>query len=127
MLEFTTPKTATPVQRDELFSLDGTAYTIPKKFRAADAIGYVTNLRKFGADVANSIALEYALGEAGYNALLNGGDAISADDIALLVHVVTSRILGQPVEVPESAPKEEEVKAPDSSVPEQADDLSAQD
>jgi hypothetical protein len=124
VLEFTTPKTAKVVQRDELFSLDGISYTIPKRFRAADALGYVTNLRRFGPDVANSIALEFALGEDGYKALVGAGDAITAEDIAVLVHVITSRILGQSVEVPETAPKAAEPEAPDYSPAEPSDEAS---
>lgn len=106
MLEFNTPKKAKSVQRDKLFSLDGKVYTIPVRFQATHALEYVDSLRKYGPDIANSTALEIALGQDGYDALLGAGDAISAEDIAVLVNVVTSRMLGKAIAVP-SSPKED--------------------
>jgi hypothetical protein len=108
MLEFSSTTEAAPVRREELFSLDGVVYTIPVKFDTTDSLGYVEALRKYGTDVAVSWALELALGPDGYQTLLSvPHGTISDDQFAVLVNIVTNRILGKEVHIP--GPKASEV------------------
>lgn len=101
MLEFTTNPEAPAVEREDFFSLDGTVYTIPAAFSAGETLTYVDGLRKYGPDMAASWALELALGEDGYRALLGAPEhVVSRQDFARLVTVITSRLLGQESAVP---------------------------
>lgn len=101
MLEFTTNTEAAPVEREDLFSLGGATYTIPVSFSAGETLTYVDGLRKYGPDMAASWALEMALGEDGYRALLGAPEhVVPKQDFARLVTVITSRLLGQESPVP---------------------------
>lgn len=101
MLEFNTAKNTPAAEREELFSLDGTVYTIPVSFSAGQTLTYVDGLRKYGPDMAGAWALETALGTEGYQALLGADEAtIPREAFVKLLTVVTRRILGQDAEVP---------------------------
>lgn len=101
MLEFSTKTEAPAIERDDLFSLDGTVYTIPVRFAAGDTLMYVDGLRKYGPDIAAAWALEHAIGEAGYTALCNANNAtVSHDEFAKLIAIVTDRLLGKAAPIP---------------------------
>lgn len=112
MLEFTTDTTGPAVEREDFFSLDGTVYTIPAAFSAGETLTYVDGLRKYGPDMAASWALELALGEDGYRALLGAPEhVVSKEDFERLLIVVTRRLLGQESPVP-GGPKAPPAKPP---------------
>jgi hypothetical protein len=101
MLEFSSKNEAPAIERDELFSLDGTVYTIPAHFSAGDTLTYVDGLRRYGPDIAAAWALEHALGQAGYTALCSADDAtVPRAEFAKLIAIVTDRLLGKVALIP---------------------------
>lgn len=103
MLEFTTPKTSAPVERERepLFTLDGTEYTIPVQMTVPEMYSYVHMRRTLGNDAAVSWAMEQALGEQGYFALLTAKDSVVSDTAFIqLANVITARYLGLSATVP---------------------------
>lgn len=105
MLSFTTPKEATPVQREPLFALDGVTYTIPTRFTPSEMLMYAHATRHYGPDQAVSWALEIALGADGYTTLMNvPPGTIPDEDFGKIIGVVTQRMVGLEAQVP--GPKE---------------------
>jgi hypothetical protein len=108
MLEFTTKPdpTAKPPEREELFSIDGKAYTIPKTIRPLLMARYAHLVDTMGSDSAGLWALREALGDEGYFALINlPPERVSKDDLATVMAVVTGRFIGLATEVPSADPK----------------------
>lgn len=109
MFEFNSPKSAHPVQREPLFSLDGVVGSIPIKFTATDAMAYMNAVRNYGPEAAVSWALEYALsnptvpdpGKA-YRALLDAPEgAVPDDELERMIQIVIDRIMGRKAVIPE--------------------------
>jgi hypothetical protein len=130
MLELTAKPdpTAQQPEREELFSIDGTAYTIPKTIRPLSMARYTHRVDTMGSDSAALWALRDALGDEGYFAFLDlPPERVSRDQLATIMSVVTGRYIGMETEVPGSAPKSdgtaetatsgaEPIEPPDSEV-----------
>lgn len=115
MLEFTAKPdpTAQQPEREELFAIDGKAYTIPKTIRPLQMAKYTHLVDSLGADSAGMWALQEALGEEGYLAFLNlPTERVSKDDFAVVIGVVTGRFVGLATEVPGADPKSAGEPAP---------------
>jgi len=108
MLEFTAKSdpTAKQPEREELFSIDGTAYTIPKTIRPLLMARYAHLVDTMGSDSAGLWALREAVGDEGYFAFINlPPERVSKDDFATVMAVVTGRFIGLATEVPGADPK----------------------
>lgn len=99
----TTNATAPEPEREVLFSIDGIEYTIPKKFSANVALQYARVSLLRGPQDAVSWALEKALGETGYAALM-AFDQLEAEDLDTITGVILQRIAAA-LEVPKGGLK----------------------
>lgn len=110
MLDLNSTKAPAPVEREELFTLNGVVGRIPVEFEASAALLYADGVRKFGGETAASWALEYALmddslplkrqGEA-YRALINAKPhELSNDQLGLIISICIQRILGKQIAIP---------------------------
>jgi hypothetical protein len=108
MLEFTThpDPTAAQPERDELFSIDGKAYSIPREMRPLDMANYTYLVDTLGGDSAALWALQRALGNEGFSAFMDlPPEQISREDFTRIMQVVTGRFVGLKTEVPGADPK----------------------
>lgn len=127
MLEFTTkPDPTEPqIEREELFSIDGKSYTIPKRFEPLEMAKYTHLVDTLGADSAGMWALQAALGDEGYFAYLNlPPRAVSQEDFVVVMQVVTGRMVGLstvipkgPDPAPDAGPETESLGEPASEPP----------
>lgn len=58
-----------PVERIDVFSLDGVTYSIPAQQNASFALRYLQYVKEHGEDAAAAYLMELMLGEEGYAAL----------------------------------------------------------
>jgi hypothetical protein len=101
MFELSNKAKRETVDREVLFTIDGVPYTIPKRFRPLEMARYAHMVSQEGADQAGVWALQLALGDDGYLALLNlPPEAIDKDTWAGLLGVVIARLVGLDREVP---------------------------
>jgi hypothetical protein len=104
MLEFTTkpdPAKVPKVPREELFKIDGSAYTIPERFRPLEMARFAHLVDTMGNDAAAMWGLQQALGDEGYLAFLNlPPDAVSEGDFRKVLGVVVKRLSGLTAELP---------------------------
>jgi len=116
MLEFTTKPdpTAKQPERDELFSIDGKAYTIPREMRPLDMANYTYLVDTLGGDSAGLWALQRALGTEAFSAFMDlPPAAVSREDFTRIMTVVTGRFVGLATEVPSPDPKPGPAAAPE--------------
>lgn len=122
MIEFTSDTPAPDRPREELFSIDGKPATIPREFEPIEMARYAHMIEQFGGDQAAVWAMRYALGDEMYLAFINlPPHAVSKEQYAQVVGVITGRLVGLDVLVP--GPKEPAGQASDgaSSSPAAAD------
>lgn len=84
---------APPVEMEDLFSIDGVTYQIPRRVTVNVALRYMKLLRTKGQDEALAWAIERVLGESAYDALMNF-DGLQPDDLAQVMEVVRDKLLG---------------------------------
>jgi hypothetical protein len=110
MLQISTKKAdaAPETDREPLFALDGVEHTIPRKFLPTDMLQYLFILGSAGGDAAANWALLRALGDKSYWALIDAGEAITAEHLRAILDCVTGRMLGMgtPVPGPKDSPPE---------------------
>lgn len=78
----------------DLFSIDGTAYQVPKKPRVNVALQYLTDARRFGEELAQMMLLEKLLGEDGYRALSEYED-LTPEQLSQVSDKAAALTLGQ--------------------------------
>lgn len=84
-----------PRPRKTAFVLDGTEFTVPDTFTAAEGLLFVGNVRKWGVDAATEWALEYALDSEGYAVLMGlGTDSRFTESWMKVVNAIVSDISG---------------------------------
>jgi len=131
MLDLNSTKRPAPVEREELFTLNGVVGTIPVEFEASAALFYADAVRKFGGEAAGSWALEYALTDfalpeaeqdkAYKELLLAERHVLSNEQLGVLMHICIQRILGKQVAIP--GPKAPAPVQPEpETLPEPAED-----
>ena len=79
--------------RIPLFSIDGTAYTIPARFDPIMALRALDMARRRGEEIMLSWLLEEALGEEGYQALL-GCSSVTTGQLQALMEKVSEQVMG---------------------------------
>lgn len=88
--------------REPLFVIDGVTYAIPERFHPVEMARYAHMVEQFGGDQAAVWALRYAVGDEGYLKFINlPTKAVSTEDFARVMGVVTGRLVGLDVLVPE--------------------------
>lgn len=100
----TTKKTkgkAAARKRAVVFSIDGTDYTAPETFTAAEALRFIELAETRSPDAANIALLQFALGLDGYRAMLEC-EAMTAEDLAGIITAVRTRLLGA-MELPKAS------------------------
>jgi hypothetical protein len=103
MLEFSTTTPPDPDRpREALFTIDGREVTIPREFTPVEMARYAHQVDQFGGDMGAIWALRYAFGNEDYLAFLNlPPNAVSREDYARVIGVVTGRLVGLAVPIPE--------------------------
>lgn len=97
----TPPENRPERARETLFWIDDRACTIPVTFTPIEMARYAHTVQEFGADAAGVFALRLALGEETYLAYLNLPDgAVSDDDFARIMALITGRLVGLDVQLP---------------------------
>lgn len=91
-------------EREPFFTIDGTTYTIPKVFAASTALRYLDTSARVSPDAALNEALHLALGDDGYQALIDSN--VSPDELGTIAAVVRSRVLGSLSDPKDSSPSE---------------------
>lgn len=101
MLELTTPEPITdedgeeiPPARVDLFSIDGTTYTMEGGLNASLSLRYLHAVRVVGLMAATDWLLEEALGVEGYEALV-GWRHITAEQVATVVAAIKREAFGE--------------------------------
>lgn len=84
--------------RDELFSVDGKAYTIPVEFPPTVALAYASVKLQYGEEAVVAWAMQIALGDEGLSVLTNLG--VPKEDFTKLVAIVVGRIQGLAMVIP---------------------------
>jgi len=92
LIEITTTD-APPVEREDLFSIDGVVYTIPKDMPGTLALTLLDTARKQGESVAISWLLEEVLGENAYGALL-ACKTVTRTQMSAVVTVIREKVMG---------------------------------
>jgi len=104
MIEFTSDTPEPDRPREELFSIDGKPATIPTTFEPIEMARYAHMIEQFGGDQAAVWALRYALGDEMYLAFINlPPHAVSREQYAQVVGVITGRLVGLDVMVPKDS------------------------
>jgi hypothetical protein len=87
--------TTTPVdaEREELFTVDGVAYTIAKTVPASAGLEYIRIAAEVNTDAGIVFAMRTALGTAGFNALRAAQD-VTAEDMRAVMNACTTLLLG---------------------------------
>jgi len=80
-------------ERVEVFSLNGTTYTVSAKPGPAFALRYLSKAREFGDDAAADYLLEAMLGAEGY-AALSGYDKLTESQLLTVFQVCLDIALG---------------------------------
>lgn len=80
-------------EREELFSVDGRSYTIPKKFGAGVALIYL-DLVDRGSDAAVGAILKTVIGPEGWRALLKVQDKIDVSQMRKIMTIVQEKLMG---------------------------------
>lgn len=93
VLHLTTPENGPFDEREVLFTIDGTEYTVMKRVPAGAALQYIGLGGVQGADVAIIFALRYALGDTGYNALC-AYKALTNEQLATVTNAVRAKFDG---------------------------------
>jgi hypothetical protein len=103
MLNFSTTTPPDPDRpRDVLFTIDGRDVSIPQEFTPIEMARYAHQVDQFGGDMGAIWALRHALGDADYLAFINlPPDAVTRDDYAKVIGVITGRLVGLAIPVPE--------------------------
>lgn len=103
---FRLSSTDTPPEVDQvpLFYIDDIEVTIPERFSAAFALRYVDVVTKRGLDAATTWLLENALSPGGYQALL-GYEALTADQLGVIVQHLQSLVIGAAESGPKGQPR----------------------
>lgn len=87
--------TTTPVdaEREELFTVDGVAYTIAKTVPASVGLEYIRIKCERDPDAAIMFAMRTALGQKGFDALRAAAD-VSSDDMQTVMSACTALLIG---------------------------------
>lgn len=93
VLHLTTPEDDPFAEREVLFTIDGTEYTVPRQVPAGAALQYIELGGSFAADQAILFALRYALGDEGYEAL-RGYKALTNEHLAKVIAAVRAKFDG---------------------------------
>lgn len=103
MLEFSSTTPEDPTRpREILFRIDGRDCTVPKAFGPIEMARYAHMIEQFGGDQAAIWALRYALGDESYLAFINlPAEAVSLDDYTKVVRLITGRLVGMELVIPE--------------------------
>jgi hypothetical protein len=84
-----------PVEMEELFSVDGKAYEIPKEFGPSMALVYLDVVDK-GRDVALAAILRSVIGPEGWAALMDlaAKKKVTLPQIRALMEIVNTKLMG---------------------------------
>lgn len=81
-------------ERVDVFTLNGTTYSIPKKPRVRWGLYYLNLIRNEGSDVAVSWLLENCLGKDGYEALL-AYEELTPVQLQTVIKACAQTVLGE--------------------------------
>lgn len=87
------PEDRAPEERVELFSIDDTSYTIPKKFPVGLGLKVIRTARRSGQEIAMAELLEEVIGSDAYDALVNYKD-LEDEHLERLMNIVNQLALG---------------------------------
>lgn len=89
-----TTKSTEEVETIELFSIDGTSYTIPNKARVNVGLRYMKIMRDEGGSAADAWLLEALLGKEAFEALMDYDD-LTPDVLEQIVEAAAKVVLGE--------------------------------
>lgn len=100
MIELTSHPTGAEQEMVDLFSIDGTAYQIPRSPRVNVGLKYLRDVREYGENLAEMMLLERLLGEDGF-AALSEYEGLTRDQMKAIRDIATRITLGAMEEAPD--------------------------
>lgn len=87
----TTRQKADPGELETLFTVDGVAYTIPKKFGPGVGLIYLDVVQE-SRDVALAGVLKHVIGADGWKALMSISDQVTAEQLKKIIGTVQEKL-----------------------------------